>query len=230
MSERDLNCRILTFLNRRATLNLVAAWARIVFGLPLCLVPPFVLGTIFWFAYGNLFDTWYSWQWFFLGTSAIALPLLFLLELRTRGDYLGDVARNPGFIAPGSDLMVIAAHVGIGPLAGIGASVVTSPRLASSGLTEIFLLGPRMIINGIRHLKHTHVLRTADRKRAAILVAQLLASTRSKPVAELCHKGETRADLLPVLCWLAIYGWIGVSEKSENVILFSESRQQFQLS
>src|SRR4051812_27796175 len=63
------------------------------FGLPLAFVAPLILGTMFWLAC-NILVRWYPWSYFFWGTALIALialPALFLTELRTSGNYLASV-------------------------------------------------------------------------------------------------------------------------------------------
>ncbi|RIK68872.1 MAG: hypothetical protein DCC65_01710 [Planctomycetota bacterium] len=202
------------------------AWARIAFGVPLCFVPALVLGTMFWFAGSNLFGHWGDWTWYFWITAIVTIPLLFRLEVRTNGDYLGNVARDPGPSVPGGEMLAVAAHLGLGTLAGVGATTLANPRMAASGVTEIFLAGPRMVLNGKRHFDQLRVLKNVRLDRVSQLLSQLMASSQAKSLGELCHKGESRVDLIPVLCWLKLYGWIGVSGHSDKVILFSESRDK----
>lgn len=226
MGNGEAKDPIVEKLKTRASLMLAIAWARIAFGAPLCFVPALVLGTMFWFAGSTFLDTWGAWSWYFLLAAVVTIPLLFKLELRTNGDYLGDVARNLGPSVSGGELLSLAAHLGMGTLAGLGATTLANPRMAASGITEIFLAGPRMILNGKRHFDYLRVLKNVSLERTSLLLSQLMAATQAKSVAELCRKGESRVDLIPVLCWLKLHEWIGVSEHSDKVILFSESRDK----
>lgn len=224
MAEGPLNNPMVESLKTRASLMQAIAWARIAFGVPLCFVPPLVLGTMLWVAGSNLFGTWSAWAWYFWITAIVTIPLLFRLELRTNGDYLGHVARDPGPSVPGGEMFAVAAHLGLGRLAGVGATTLANPRMAASGITEILLAGPRMILNGKRHFDQLRVLKNVSLDRASLLLSQLMASSQARSLGELCQKGENRIDLIPVLCWLTLFGWIGVSGHSDKVILFSESR------
>lgn len=213
-------------LVQRATLSRWKAIAGVVFGLPFSLLGPLVLGSMFWIATGFLFDRWYPWWWYFVGFSVLTLPLLFHLELKTGGDYMGSVAREPGLQAEGGDTLTIAAHMRFGALAGVAVSAAMNPRMTSAGLTEFFLFGPRLVVGGRRTLRLSRQLAAVDIQRAAELVARLLSVTQGVAHTELLTGGEKKTDLVPVLCWLAVNGWIGVSEKNDRAFLFSESREK----
>lgn len=221
-TKDDFQVRLL----RRATLARVKALSSVLAGIPLCLLGPLVLGSMFWVSSGILFALWYPWMWFFGGATAITLPLLFRLELRTSGDFLGDVAKAAGPGIPGADLLIIGAHLRYGAIAGGLTATVTSPRLASAGFIEFFLVGPRLVVGGYRFLKQVRKLGRVDIQRIADIVFRLMSRTEGMPIAEMTLKDASRADLVPAFAWLVIHGWIGVSEDNERVYLYSESRRK----
>ena len=100
-----------------------------------------------------------------------------------------------------------------------------NPRLSAAGWVEIFLTGPRMFLNGFRHLQMTKKLGSANMDRCADLMARLLAAGPSAPINKLAVRGNARQDLIIDLAWLSYFGWVQLSEKLDRVILFSESKE-----
>lgn len=221
------NATIEAVLRRREGLRQVRAYCSLVLGAPLTLISPFVLGSIFWVVSGLLFESWYHWGWFFLALAVITIPLLFRLELKSGGDYLSDTMKDVGPPLPGAGEMTMKAHVAIGPFAGLAVSMVTSPRVSSAGLVEIFLMGPRMIVSGIRRLRQVRAFPPIDSRLASRIIARLLSHDSGLRLEELPKDGVGSDQLLSVLRWLAYYDWIGISEAKDRVFLYSESRAKF---
>lgn len=209
-------------LKSRVRLRKVKAWSGLLLGIPLCLIAPLLLGTLFWFSAGRL-GVGSDWTWFFLGTSAVTIPLLIRLEIRTDGNYLGEAARD--FVPDNS----IDGRIMLGaPLPAIGVSLAyaaANPRAATSGFMEIFLTGPRLVVPGFRHLRSSAKFSGIDPARAARAVAKLLLSGSGVPIKSLVEPGEPPEALGRALHWLAFFDWIGLAEKGDRVFLFSESRE-----
>lgn len=227
MAEACDNATIEAALRRREGLRKVRAYSSLAFGAPLTFISPLVLGTIFWVVCGLLFESWYPWTWFFLALAALTLPLLFRLEIKSSGDYLGETMKDVGPPMPGSGELTMKAHVGIGPLAGLGFSMATNPRASSAGFVEIFLTGPRMILGGIRHLRQARSFGAAEQVLACRIIARLLSRDSGLRLEELPKDGVGSDQLLTVLKWLAFYDWVGISEAKDRVFLFSESKATF---
>lgn len=214
-------------LQRRRQLRRLLAVSGIFCGVPLSLISPLVLGTIFWIVSGMLFEAWYAWFWFFLGLALLTLPLLFRLEQKSQGDYLGKTLMDSGPPIPGSGELTMMAHLAVGPLAGLGAATATNPRMASAGFVEIFLTGPRMVLKGVRHLRQERTIGEVDYRLAAGIVARLLSQDEGLRLEQLPRDGANKDGLLSALQWLAFYGWLGISETQDRVYLYSESRAEF---
>src|SRR5262245_41936502 len=73
-------------LRRRDRLIQFKSIALVVGAVPLMLIGPLVLGTIFWFATWQLY-AYYSWSWFFWGLCLVMIPAMLATEARQRGGY-----------------------------------------------------------------------------------------------------------------------------------------------
>lgn len=217
---------IIARLNRRAGFRRTFALLRILAGIPLCFVAAIVFGSMFWFASGRALGHWYPWAYWVLGLALLTIPLLFRMELRTGGDYLGDVARSGSAIdaKPG-----LATAVGmVSPVGGLGIVAfyaATNPRAATAGFVELFLTGPRMVVNGSRHLRLAGKVPRIDMHAATRVLEKLMAHDTGLTSKELAGTCESRDQLQETLIWLAFYGWIGVSKKQDRVYIYSESRR-----
>ena len=214
--------RIQTNLSRRVQFRRIRALTGILVGLPLCFLAPLMLGSLFWFSSGMLFG-WHPWTWFVFGSAVILIPLLIHLEVRTAGNFLGEAARDFATDkAMDGRAMIGLAMGGFGGAA--LARAAANPRAATSGIVEFFLIGPRMLVPGFRHLRGAARMKGIDRARAAEVVTRLRSSSSGVAIKSLLSAGEAPESLGRTLHWLAFYDWIGIGEKGEKVFLFSESR------
>lgn len=214
--------RIQTHLSRRVQLRRIRALLGMLLGLPLCFIAPLTLGSVFWLSSGMLFG-WYPWSWFFFGSAAILIPLLFHLEVRTAGSFLSEAARD--FSTSSETDSRAAVGLAIGGLTGSALiRAAANPRAATSGFVEFFLFGPRMILSGFRHLREAARMKGVDQVRAAEVVSRLLTSSSGVAIKSLLSAGEVPESLGRTLHWLAFYDWIGIGEKGDRVFLFTESR------
>lgn len=197
--------------------------AMLSFGAPLSLIGPLVLATIFYVASVFLlgFEWYVRWTWYFGVLTAVCVPLLYRLELRTRGDYLGDVMRDTTiqgdehrWLMPG-----VAGH--FAALAHVSAN----PRVSSAGLVEVFLFGPRLVVGAVRQRRTIRRLRNVDRDRAATVLEAIIAAGGSADIVDLRAPGESDADMVPALGYLAVYQWIEVHSSGERVWLLEGPRR-----
>ena len=126
-------------------------------------------------------------------------------------------------VPPGAAAL-FASHGAPGSVVALAMVGASNPRALPAGFVEVFLIGPRLIMNGIRHLRQAGELSNTPDRRAVEVVAQLLQNERGIKPETLQAPGEDMKSLVRVLVWLAFYGWVGVSDKMDRVYLYSESR------
>lgn len=217
---------IVTRLNRRADTRKLLAVTGIVAGLPLCFVAAVMLGSIFWFSFGLMFNVGYPWHIWVLGTALITIPLLFRMEIKTKGDFLGGVMRDVDTDFRTSSPAVHAAALMPAAFLGVVAyHAAANPRASTAGFVEVFITGPRWVLNGLRHLRRVGKIPHVDPQHAASVVQRLLNHDSGLTANDLSAICESRDQLQETLIWLAFYGWIGVSTKNDRVYIYSESRR-----
>jgi hypothetical protein len=104
------------------------------------------------------------------------------------------------------------------------APVLANPRSFSASITEVFLCGPRLVISAFRQRRIRRRLGKVDVRRAARLVAELVSRTEGLELSAVPKGTERLNDVLPVLNWLVLVGWIGVGQQVPRVYLYSEAR------
>jgi hypothetical protein len=211
---------VLMHMRRREVLFRIKTTAMFVFGIPLSLVGPLFLSFAFWVCACRFYDHDVRWAWFFWGAVVVVIPLLYQLEIRTRGDYLGTVATAPGIAAPPGGMMAPGSY---GPILGI-AAVAANPTQSAAGFVEIFLFGPRLVLGAWRQTRLAGHLKDADVNRAAEIIAQLNARDSGLDVEKLIRKGETFERLLPTFAYLSFHQWIGVNEGWNRIWILTEKR------
>jgi hypothetical protein len=208
----------------RALLRIMA----FIFGLPLALVGPLVLGTMFWFACGMLYQ-WYPWLYFFLGTSVVAIPALFVTELRTAGNYLSEAVTpaeaKQAAIAQNVKMAGTAMVPQMGNTLAL-AAVLASPRVSAAGFVEVFLTGPRLLLTAFRDTDMLKKLHGADLQLAAILLRQLLQARVGIPTKKLLRPGQTMKQIEQPLAYLVYYDWTGVAADGSKVWILTQSIEE----
>jgi hypothetical protein len=193
----------------RASLRIVA----FIFGLPLAFVGPLVLGTMFWMACGMLYR-WYAWWYFFLGTSALAIPALFVTELRTGGSYLSEVISpeeaKRAEIAQGIKTVGMLVSPRMGNTLMLAAALA-APRASMAGFIEIFLTGPRLLLTAFRDVGMIRRLQGTNMQLTALLLHQLLQAKVGIPTEKLLRPGQELELIELPLAYLVFYDWIGVA-------------------
>jgi hypothetical protein len=187
----------------------------LVIGIPMLLLGPLILGTLFWFATGMLLR-FYPWSWFFWGFVVVLIPLLFWTERGTRGTYFADTVVAAGGASP----LPYLAGAEIGMLV----SFATSPRVAASGFVELFLTGPRLVLDAIDKIRRARHVRDVDRDRAAHVVARLRQFDQGIAPDQI-NPGEPVSAVIPVLAYLLFHDWIGISKTGDRVWLLGDARR-----
>ncbi len=198
--------------------------AMVVFGFPVSLLGPVVIATMFWLAFvfwwgSDRPDTNVSWIGLFVWMTIVCLPLLYHLEMRTRGRYLASVLDETDVSAQRGAMF----RYGMGrELFAMGA-IAANRRATSSLFVEWFLVGPRLVLGGLRRLKLARAVGGVDRSSVARITRSLLKRDSGIAVADL---EDQHADLVPLLAYLTFHGWTGIGGSWERVWLYSESRQE----
>ena len=191
---------------------------HLVIGLPCLLIGPIVLSAIYFMLAVIWFGAYSYWSLIFWSSVVLVIPLLFWTEIRAHGTYFTDTVReaNPDGNNPTN-------YVLLGEL-GMLTAFIVNPRLSASGLVELFLFGPRMILEAITSLRRVNALRQVDRGRAVNVLADLLAHSTGSELRVLLHENETLASLLPVVAYLLYYQWVDISKTGDRVWVLSDAR------
>ncbi len=220
---------VLWHLERRERIQRLKTASMIAFGVPLSLLGPVVLATMFWLALRltpDLFPAAFQIQWFgiLIVLTIVMVPLLYRLELQTRGDYLSTVMRETevhgvrGFaFMPGPAREIVA----------LGA-VAVNPRATASLFVELFLFGPHIVVGELRQRKLAQRVRLVERSRAAGIVLLLLRRGTGVETASLVSATEDLDDIMPTLAYLAFHQWIGVGDNWQRIWLYSEAKRLLQ--
>lgn len=214
--------QIASVLAQRRRLALLAAGAQVVLGAALTFAGPGVLATMFWAAARLGLERDVPWTWLFGGLAVLMVPLLVRLELRTAGRYLS------GALAPGARPVTLTGrlpglYVGMAGLAWV--PVLANPGGVVAGVVEVFLTGPRVLLNGVRAWSWRRWVGGVDLRRAAEIVGVLAGRSGGLEIRALCRGGEQPAGVQPTLVWLALDGWIGVAEREPKVYLYTRARE-----
>lgn len=213
---------VIWHFEHRERLQRLKAATMIAFGIPISFLGPIVLATMFWFVLIS-FQFGSNIQWFnlFIVLTAVVVPLLYRLELRTGGDYLTTVLRESDV----HGMHGFAIAPGFTPEIGAFSNALANPRAMSSVFVEFFLFGPRMAIGGFRQAKVARRVRLADPKRAALVITLLIRRNDGIQTADVIEEGESMADVLPIIVYLTFHQWVGVGKEWQRVWLDSKSRR-----
>lgn len=214
----DDSARLVRLLRQRGSLFHLKTLFMILLGLPASLLGPAVVATLFWVAAMPL-GLWVEWTTAFGWASLIMLPALYMLEIRTKGNFL---AERVDEITP---LPPIAR--GIFTLGEFGAiaALASNPRTTSTLFTEVFLFGPRLVVDAFRQLRLRMYARGADIRRAASILSTLTELHDGLPTEDLLRANESARTLAPTLAYLAFHDWIGVGNSGGKVWLLTEARR-----
>ncbi|NOT00924.1 MAG: hypothetical protein HOP29_09870 [Phycisphaerales bacterium] len=214
-------------LRRRERLHEMQAAAMLILGVPLSLLGPFVLACIFWLAVWQLAPHWNaSWLVMFAALCVIVIPLLYRQEFRVGDAYYDDVLRetevyggSPGALiaTPGMAKGIVAAAV-----------IAANPRAFSAGFVEVFLTGPRLVVDALRRRRVRGEVHECDFRRAVEMVRLLHSLDGGIDTEKTLHRGERIDDLIPTLAYLVFYRWIGVRGQWTRIWLTSHGRESLQ--
>jgi hypothetical protein len=216
ISTRSLRAsEIEEHLRQRERLKKLGVAVLLALGLPSLCFGPFIMGCIYWLL-ALIWGLYVPWTWMLLGTFAVFVPLLFWTEWRTRGSfYTTTVLSTYGNSGDPSRLVT-----GLGDVDGL-IGFVRCPRDPYVGLVELFLWGPRQVLEAMTTIRDLRRLASADRNYVAEILRGL-ASTDHADLKTLVagRPGVTRM----AVAYLVYYEWIGISADGSKVWIESSSR------
>jgi hypothetical protein len=185
-------------------------------GMPALFFGPIILSSIYWLL-GLMWGMYVPWSLVFLGTCATLIPLLFWTEWRSGGSYYADAVLSTHESPADSP----ALFTGLADVDSLLRSA-EHPRDQAIGLVELFLWGPRQILEAVRTLRGLRQIHAANRTRAVELLLMLKARDHAD-LTELAPTGD--ADAAGAIAYLLWYDWIGISKSAGRVWIESESRK-----
>ncbi len=216
---------IVVRIRERETANRWKAIGAVIGGLILLPVGPLVVASIFRYVTFRSRLPWgvlseWSWRELFILMLVVMIPLLFLLEWRTKGRYgeegvdqLVDVGRG-GFATPGFLVFPYSA-----------AATTINFRTIATIFTGFFLLGPRAMLFGYQKLRLGKRLGEVDRETAGRVLMRLAGVEGGMETSGLFGDGVSEDTRKRVLVYLAFHGWIGVGDKWQRAWLWSSVRE-----
>jgi hypothetical protein len=139
------------------------------------------------------------------------------MERRTGGAYFAEAVLTTRD-TPDSLPVALLAFSSIGSVI----ALARRPRDSAIGLVELFLWGPRQILEAFRIVRGVSIVARANRGRASAILSVLQA--RDHPdVPVLVPASDAEGGL--AVAYLLWYGWIGCSKNANRVWLDSESRK-----
>jgi hypothetical protein len=191
---RVLNQQILIVLMTLIGLPLVVAGAALFAGIIFAISIRASNGAL---AYRSLF-------WFCL---IIATPLLFLLEISTRGKFAEEAVAEADNVDPRVSFMAGTS----------GAEFV---------IVMIFsLLGPGLILGAYRRLRGQLQHRGAPIDRCAEVAGHLLLADVGIDLLSLKKPGESTVELLTVVEYLVHYDWAGLAHDGKRVWILTDAKK-----
>jgi hypothetical protein len=146
------------------------------------------------------------WELFFWG-AVVGIPLLFVLEWRTRGGFADDAIDSVG----GAD----AASWSVGHRAGASLALIT----------EVSLWGPRIIINGVRRLVSAGKF-AGDVAAPAAILSVLLRSDEGIATSHVLSQSGLDAEAFgDALAYLTFHDFIGISKDGRQLWICTEARK-----
>lgn len=182
----------------------IVAAVMLLFGAPMLSLGPMFFGSIWWFEVAGV-----AWWPTVCRSAFVVLPVLFLIEWRTSGNFATDTT----------------AAI---PTLGFGRVAVPARRAAASYLIVMVLclLGPGLVLGAWRRLRTLWLHRGADRSRAAKIVGELMLCDGGVDVFSLLHGREELTDLSSTFAYLVGREWIDFSKDGGKVWVLSESRKR----
>jgi energy-coupling factor transporter transmembrane protein EcfT len=185
-------------------------------GLPALLFGPVILSSIYWFL-AVVWGIYFSWSWAFLGSLVVLVPLLFWTEWKSGGSYYASAVLSS--YGKSDDSATLAT--GFSDVDAL-VNFAEHPRDPMIGLVELFLWGPRQVLEAFATLRDTRQVAGADRHRAAEILTSLQLRDHAD-LRSLVSSGQAQTGM--AVAYLIYYDWVGISADKSRIWIESASRQ-----
>jgi hypothetical protein len=185
-------------------------------GIPLSFVGPALLASIFHAAFLKARIGWNpAWLNLFLISSLIIIPILYITEWRSRGDFLVEEMRWQGTTA---DHFYSASSY--------GEWESRQSMAAGAAYAEILLFAPRQVFSAIAGIRQRVHITSDELHRASEIVRALQLADGGVPIAQLRRGEESKESLRRILRYLQFHDWIDISKKGDRAWLISTARKR----
>lgn len=209
---------ITSALRSREAIGQLLFIAKAMIGLAAMFLGPLVLTGLLAYSVARFAVPIEFWHWFWV-TAAIIIPLLFVLEIRSRGRFLDDEAAALA--------MDHAPLYKDGPVVHSRSEwVYRGDRAAWIFYLELFLLGPRLLLGAWHQQREILRLRRVNHAVAARIVSHLLENEDGILTGALMRGGEAPEEFNRALAYLELHDWIGVGRRKDRVWLLSDARRR----
>jgi len=204
--------RVVGELSADEKLGAASVGVKLLLGVPLCLLGPLfvtaLLSSIEYRAHGEWLP---GFGMTFLLVTAVLVPLLMLLERRTRGQFLSDSVK--GESTPWS-------------ASSYGEYELQSAKLAWIGYVEVALTGPRLVLEAVGSLRGRKPVDPPLRVAAAEIAVELFDAGEGMPLQQLVRQDRPPAYVWRAVSYLARREWVGISSRRDRVWLATPVRER----
>jgi hypothetical protein len=194
-------------LQRRVTAQRILITVMTLVGVPLLAVGPAIAAGLIWLTSVRYSTGGMAYQPLFWICFVILTPILFLLEIGTKGKFAEDAVVEVDDVDPRVSIMAGSS----------GAELVI--------LVIFSLLGPGLVLGAYRRLSGQLQHRAAPHDRCAEVAGQLLLAEVGVDIFSLQKPGEKFEDLLTVVEYLVHYDWAGVGRGGKRVWILTDAKQ-----
>jgi hypothetical protein len=204
--------RVLGELAADEKLGAASVAVKILLGVPLCLLGPLLVTVILKFIEFRGNGDWLpAFGSTFLLVAAVLVPLLLLLEFRTRGGFFSDSLQGE------SSPFTASSY---------GEYRLQSAKLAWLGYTEVALTGPRLVLEAVEALRGHKPVDLPLRVAAAEIVVDLFDAGQGMPVQQLVRPHRPLPVVWRAVNYLTRREWAGISSRRDRVWLATPVRER----
>jgi hypothetical protein len=210
--------RVLTALQQRHSNFFLKNYLQVMLGLALSLMAPVALFFFFFvlsWCWGKVLPV----GWGILIATAVVWPFLYRFEIQAQGGLGREITDE--FIAAEQEKKTPPSFKHLGTLG----MALSRQRPPMSGLLQVFLIGPQMVVSSVRKLRIRRLSEKASIDRIIAVCEILLKIQGGAATEKLLEAKETPAQLSEVLAYLLFFEWIGVATDGTKVWMLTEAKK-----
>ena len=147
------------------------------------------------------------------------MPWLYRKEIQAQGGLLNDVCDSFNRAAFSKETPPTFKHVGL-----LGDALARN-RTPLTGLVEFFLIGPNLVVAGLRKLKLRGLSKDANQDRIVKVVEMLCKLQGGAATDKMLEEKEPPQQFSRVLAYLLFFDWIGIADDGSKVWMLTEARK-----